>query len=87
MRQYQVAFSCVGRAGGSLLPTFQQLMEKQILQGVARGRIVWIDEAEFLSTKQMSWAVDFARANVCRLILSADSRQHRSVDRATLYVS
>jgi AAA domain-containing protein len=29
----------------------------------------------------MRWAVDFACANNCRLILSGDSRQHHSVDR------
>jgi hypothetical protein len=61
--------------------TFQQLMESQILQDVARGRILWIDEAGFLSTNQMRWAVDFACANDCRLILSGDTRQHHSVDR------
>jgi hypothetical protein len=61
--------------------TFQQLMESELLRDVARGRILWIDEAGFLSTRQMRWAVDFARANDCRLILSGDTRQHHSVDR------
>jgi len=35
--------------------TFQQLMASELLQDVARGRISWIDEAGFLSTKQMRW--------------------------------
>jgi len=61
--------------------TFQQLIESQLLQDVARGQILWIDEAGFLSTRQMRWAVDFATENNCRLILSGDTRQHHSVDR------
>jgi ATP-dependent exoDNAse (exonuclease V) alpha subunit len=48
---------------------------------VARGRILWIDEAGFLSTRQMRWAVDFAAKHDCRLILSGDTLQHHSVDR------
>ena len=61
--------------------TFQQLMQSELLQDVARGKILWIDEAGFLSTRQMRWAVEFARGNDCRLILSGDTRQHHSVDR------
>jgi ATP-dependent exoDNAse (exonuclease V) alpha subunit len=56
-------------------------MESEVLQDVARGGILWIDEAGFLSTKQMRWAVDFALQNDCRLILSGDTRQHHAVDR------
>src|SRR5215471_21780621 len=51
------------------------------LQEVARGKIVWIDEAGFLSTRQMRWAVDFAVRNDCRLIFSGDTRQHHAVER------
>jgi hypothetical protein len=61
--------------------TLQQFMESQLLRDVARGRILWIDEAGFLATRQMRWAVDFAAKNDCRLILSGDTRQHHSVDR------
>ena len=56
-------------------------MQSQLLQDVARGRILWIDEAGFLSTRQMRWAVHFATKNDCRLILFGDTRQHHSVDR------
>jgi hypothetical protein len=56
-------------------------MQSQLLQDVARGRILWIDEAGFLSTRQMRWAVEFAAKNDCRLILFGDTRQHHSVDR------
>jgi len=61
--------------------TFQLLMQSQLLQDVARGQILWIDEAGFLSTRQMRWAVDFATKNDCRLILFGDTRQHHSVGR------
>ena len=63
------------------LDTFQKLMESSLLQDVARGRIIWIDEAGFLSTRQMRWAVEFAARNDCRLILSGDTRQHHGVER------
>jgi conjugative relaxase-like TrwC/TraI family protein len=63
------------------LDTFQKLMESALLQDVARGRILWIDEAGFLSTRQMRWAVEFADRNNCRLILSGDTRQHHGVER------
>src|SRR6516164_8853984 len=67
--------------GFATLDTFQKLMDNGSLQEVARGKIVWIDEAGFLSTRQMRWAVDFAVRNDCRLILSGDTRQHHAVDR------
>jgi len=67
--------------GFSGADSFQRLMQSQLLQDVARGRILWIDEAGFLSTRQMRWAVDFAAKNDCRLILFGDTRQHHSVDR------
>jgi ATP-dependent exoDNAse (exonuclease V) alpha subunit len=67
--------------GFATLDTFQKLMGSASLQDVARGKIVWIDEAGFLSTRQMRWAVDFAAGNDCRLILSGDTRQHHAVER------
>jgi ATP-dependent exoDNAse (exonuclease V) alpha subunit len=63
------------------LDTFQRLMDNALLQDVARGKILWIDEAGFLSTRQMRWVVEFAVRNGCRLILSGDTRQHHAVER------
>jgi conjugative relaxase-like TrwC/TraI family protein len=63
------------------LDTFQKLMDNALLQDVARGKILWIDEAGFLSTRQMRWAVEFAARNDCRLVLSGDTRQHHGVER------
>ena len=67
--------------GFATLDTFQKLMDSASLEEVARGKIVWIVEAGFLSTRQMRWAVDFAVRNDCRLILSGDTRQHHAVER------
>src|SRR5262249_50704716 len=59
--------------------TVQKLMRNTLLQDVARGKILLVDEAGFLSAKQMHWIVNFASKNGCRLILSGDTRQHHSV--------
>jgi hypothetical protein len=72
--------------GFATLDTFQKLMDSASLQEVAREKIVWIDEAGFLSTRQMRWAVDFAARNDCRLILSGDTRQHHAVERGDAMV-
>jgi hypothetical protein len=40
-----------------------------------------VDEAGFLSAKQMRWLAKFAAENQCRLILCGDSRQHHAVER------
>ena len=61
--------------------TVQKLMRNTVLQDVARGNILLVDEAGFLSAKQMRWIVAFASENGCRLILSGDTRQHHSVER------
>jgi hypothetical protein len=70
---FVVAPSCSGveilnQQGFATLDTFQKLMDSVSLQEVARGKIVWIDEAGFLSARQMRWAVDFALRNDCQRI-------------------
>ena len=61
--------------------TVQGLMRNSLLQDVARGKVLLVDEAGFLSAKQMRWIVKFSSENGCRLILSGDTRQHHSVER------
>ena len=61
--------------------TFQQFQVNSILQEAARGAVLWIDEAGFLSVKQGRWLLDFALANNCRLITPGDTKQHHSVER------
>jgi ATP-dependent exoDNAse (exonuclease V) alpha subunit len=61
--------------------TVQGLMRNEFLQDIAKGKILLVDEAGFLSAKQMHWIVEFASKNGCRLVLSGDTRQHHSVER------
>ena len=67
------------------LDTFQRLMDNALLQDVAQGKILWIDEAGFLSTRQMRWVVEFAVRNDCRVIFSGDTRQHHAVARGDAF--
>jgi ATP-dependent exoDNAse (exonuclease V) alpha subunit len=61
--------------------TVQKLLTDPELQRLAQGRILLVDEAGFLSTRDMLQLLSFAAGNNCRVILSGDSRQHHSVER------
>ncbi|HTD15910.1 MAG TPA: AAA family ATPase [Chthoniobacterales bacterium] len=61
--------------------TVQSLMTNTIVQDAARGKFLLVDEAGFLSAKQMRWLVKFAGDSQCRLVLCGDSRQHHAVER------
>jgi conjugative relaxase-like TrwC/TraI family protein len=61
--------------------TFRQLQQNDIVQDAARRQVIWVDEAGFLSVRQMHWLVDFALKNDSRVILSGDTKQHHSVER------
>jgi conjugative relaxase-like TrwC/TraI family protein len=73
------AVSVLKGEGFSRSDTFQ--MFQKILQNVSNDKILWVDEAGFLSAKQMNWLVRFAERERCRLILSGDTRQHHAVER------
>jgi ATP-dependent exoDNAse (exonuclease V) alpha subunit len=60
--------------------TLTKLRASRLLQEEAARQILWIDEASFMSVKQMKWLFAFARKNDCRLILSGDTRQHHGVE-------
>jgi type II secretory pathway predicted ATPase ExeA len=40
--------------------TFQKFMADSAFQALAKGQILWVDEAGFLSVKQMNWLVQLA---------------------------
>jgi conjugative relaxase-like TrwC/TraI family protein len=61
--------------------TVQKLLSDPELQRLASGKILLVDEAGFLSVREMRHLVSFAVGNNCRVILSGDSRQHHSVER------
>jgi ATP-dependent exoDNAse (exonuclease V) alpha subunit len=61
--------------------TVQKLLPDPEIQRLASGKILLVDEAGFLSVREMRQLVSFAASNNCRVILSGDSRQHHSVER------
>jgi AAA domain len=61
--------------------TVQKLIADPELQRLARGKILLVDEAGFLSVRDMHQLLSFAVGNDCRVILSGDSRHHHSVER------
>ena len=61
--------------------TVQRFMLDELLQEATRGQVLWVDEAGFLSARDMRWLVEFASKSDCRLILSGDTRQHHGVER------
>ncbi|MGA8656268.1 MAG: MobF family relaxase, partial [Chthoniobacterales bacterium] len=64
--------------------TFQMLQHNQRLQEEVAAKIIWVDEAGFLSAKQMLWLAEFAKRNGNRVILSGDTHQHHSVERGDM---
>jgi len=61
--------------------TFQLLNANGQMQKAVAGQVLWIDEASFLSAKDMRWVLELAQHNGCRLVLAGDTKQHRGVRR------
>jgi ATP-dependent exoDNAse (exonuclease V) alpha subunit len=59
--------------------THQRFQLNTDLQKAARGQVLWVDEAGFLSIRQMLELQEFAIEHDCRLILTGDTKQHHSV--------
>jgi ATP-dependent exoDNAse (exonuclease V) alpha subunit len=59
--------------------TFQQFRMNPELQHGAKGQVLWVDEAGFLSVRQMLELQEFAVEHDCRMIVTGDSKQHHSV--------
>ena len=59
--------------------TLQQFQVNSNLQEQIKGQVVWVDEAGFLSVRQMLELQEFALHHHCRLILTGDTKQHHSV--------
>src|SRR5271166_5757277 len=59
--------------------TLQQFQVNSNLQEQIKGQVVWVDEAGFLSVRQMLELEEFAFHHNCRLILTGDTKQHHSV--------
>jgi ATP-dependent exoDNAse (exonuclease V) alpha subunit len=61
--------------------TAQKLLIDPELQRLATGKILLVDEAGFLSARDLRRLLSFAAGNNCRVILLGDRRQHHSVER------
>jgi conjugative relaxase-like TrwC/TraI family protein len=72
------------RAEGFAAETFQMLMHSPALQAETAGKIVWIDEAGFLSSRQMLWLAKYAADHNSRVILTGDPHQHHAVERGDM---
>ena len=61
--------------------TVAELLVSKKLQGEVAGAVLWIDEAGLLSSRQLKGVVDIADRCDCRIVLSGDPNQHKSVER------
>jgi hypothetical protein len=59
--------------------TLQQFELNTELQQAVKGQVLWVDEAGFLSVRQMLELQEFAVEHNCRLVLTGDTKQHHSV--------
>jgi integrase len=61
--------------------TLQQFELNPVLQQAVKGQVLWVDEAGFLSVRQMLELEEFAVEQNCRLVVTGDTKQHHSVQR------
>jgi len=66
--------------GFTAAETLQQFQVDSELQEQAKGQVLWVDEAGFLSVRQMLNFEEFAVKHDCRLIVTGDTKQHHSVE-------
>src|SRR3984893_15947491 len=59
--------------------TLQQFELNPELQKAVKGQVLWVDEAGFLSVRQMLALQEFAVEHTCQLVLTGDTKQHQSV--------
>ena len=59
--------------------TLQQFQTNRDLRQAAIGQVLWVDEAGFLSVRQMLELEEFAVEHDCRLVITGDTKQHHSV--------
>jgi conjugative relaxase-like TrwC/TraI family protein len=65
--------------GFALANTLQQFELNPELQQAVKGQVLWVDEAGFLSVRQMLELQEFAVEHNCRLVVTGDTKQHHSV--------
>lgn len=68
------------KSGFPAAATVQRFLADSEFQRTAKGRVLMVDEAGLLSTRNMLALLETAKAHGCRVLLSGDTRQHASVD-------
>ena len=61
--------------------TLQQFQVNPALQQQVKGQVLWVDEAGFMSVRQLLEVEQFAVAHGCRLIVTGDTKQYHGVER------
>lgn len=69
------------REGFENADTVARLLLDEKLQSQVQGHAIWIDEAGLLGTKTLRQVFDLADRLHARIVLSGDTRQHKSVER------
>ena len=69
------------REGFTDADTVARLLVDEVLQERVRGHVLWIDEAGLLGVRDMNRVFTLAGTLGCRVVLSGDKKQHRSVVR------
>lgn len=65
--------------------TIQQLLLNEKLQQSISGGVLWVDEAGFLSVREMNQLFKIAEEQGARVVLSGDRFQHHSVQRGDAF--
>jgi AAA domain len=72
------------RADSFAAETFQMLMHNEALQAETAAKILWMDEAGFLNSRQMLWLAECAAEHNNRVILTGDPHQHHALERGDM---
>jgi ATP-dependent exoDNAse (exonuclease V) alpha subunit len=71
----------LGKAVGSAPHTLAEFKVNKALQNQAKGRSIYCDEFSMVGNADVTWLLEFARDNNCRLVFFGDRKQLQSVSR------
>lgn len=73
------------KAGFDEAETVERFLNSDSMQQSARHGVIWVDEASFLATRDVSRLFECAAKLEARVILSGNTRQHRAVQRGDAF--
>jgi conjugative relaxase-like TrwC/TraI family protein len=68
------------KVGFSNATTIQRLLQDQHAQAAVRGKVLIVDEAGMISSRDMAELLQFAERQAARMVFSGDTRQIQSVE-------